>query len=830
MKKSQTQDSRRRLFRKFAVERLESRRVLAQMLAAVPNDSPVELGEQIEVATNYATNPVSETGGVSLRLHYNPALVSFDLGDLSFPDGGPTPQGSPFIGDDASDFDNDPTTTNFVQLSFSADLTFPTELTPLFSAMFTAIDVGTANFNYSFQAAPGETESTSVSVTINEAATPPTQTLVADPVTQTVDVNDTFTISTNYSTIPASQTGGVSLRLHYNPALVSFDLGDLSFPDGGPTPQGAPFIGDDASNFDDDPTTTNFVQLSFSADLTFPTELTPLFSAMFTAIDVGTANFNYSFQAAPGETESTSASVTINESPPLAPTLSIASTDATRDEGDVGNSNFTFTLTRGVNTLSAGTVDFAVTGTGGNSASPGDFAGGAFPSGTISFDAGQATATITVNVAGDTVFEADELFTVTLSNASGGATISTASASGTIRNDDAAPLPEIAISSVNAVQVEGNSAATAFTFTVSRTGSTTGTTTADFVVSGGTVNAADFLGNELPRGTVTFEAGETTKTVTVNISGDSDVEADERFVVMLSNASDGAVIVSATAEGLIQDDDRPQIRTRILTPSRVATLHVIPGDSIPTAIIFQAFQTTSITVVPMGTASVTETIRILDHNLQPISTFTGGVAEAFVVAGTLNAIIFEPQTMGRVYSIRSSAGFDTVGNGGATNLFQPTDTNGDGATTTLDALLVINEMVEEQAGEGEPLSKRGLLLDVNADGNVTALDALIVINHLNRSELPRPTEGESLASVLDAREADLSEMHRSADLIAPEILLSEAEKKTSPSVYSSNVMAAVVDMALSVDEDWKGVSIDYELALISAGLISGNAGEALNMI
>ena len=49
--------------------------------------------------------------------------------------------------------------------------------------------------------------------------------------------------------------------------------------------------------------------------------------------------------------------------------------------------------------------------------------------------AGAATATITVNVAGDTVVELDESFTVTLSSPTG-ATITTAAASSTILNDD----------------------------------------------------------------------------------------------------------------------------------------------------------------------------------------------------------------------------------------------------------------------------------------------------------------------------------------------------------------------------------------------------------
>ena len=59
------------------------------------------------------------------------------------------------------------------------------------------------------------------------------------------------------------------------------------------------------------------------------------------------------------------------------------------------------------------------------------------PSGTVSFAAGQTSQTITVNVAGDTVVEPDQGFTVTLSNPAASTTIGTASAAGSILPDAA---------------------------------------------------------------------------------------------------------------------------------------------------------------------------------------------------------------------------------------------------------------------------------------------------------------------------------------------------------------------------------------------------------
>jgi Ca2+-binding RTX toxin-like protein len=165
---------------------------------------------------------------------------------------------------------------------------------------------------------------------------------------------------------------------------------------------------------------------------------------------------------------------------------------------------------------------------------------------------GETTKTITVNVAGDRAVEPDEGFTVTLSGASG-ATLGTATARGTIVNDDGTTL---SIAATNAVKAEGNSGTTPFTFTVTRAGSTSGTASAKWAVTGSganPANAADF-GGTLPSGTVTVAAGETTQTITINVAGDTLAEPDEVFRVTLSGAT-GATLGTATAKGTITNDD-----------------------------------------------------------------------------------------------------------------------------------------------------------------------------------------------------------------------------------------------------------------------------------
>jgi hypothetical protein len=234
--------------------------------------------------------------------------------------------------------------------------------------------------------------------------------------------------------------------------------------------------------------------------------------------------------------------------------LSIAATNASQSEGDSGSTAFTFTVTRDGSTAGAQTVDYAVTGSGANGANSADFTGGVLPTGTVTFADGDASATITINVSGDSDVEPDEGFTVTLANPSGNAEIISATADGTILNDDV--NIDISLVANQASGLEGDSGSTAFTFQVTRSGFTGVETTVDFAVlaSATGANAADFTGGVLPSGTVSFGVGDTDEIITINVSGDTLAEADEAFTVSLSNANNGE-IVTGTATSTITNDD-----------------------------------------------------------------------------------------------------------------------------------------------------------------------------------------------------------------------------------------------------------------------------------
>ena len=126
-----------------------------------------------------------------------------------------------------------------------------------------------------------------------------------------------------------------------------------------------------------------------------------------------------------------------NDDIPPAPEFAISPSSVGHLEGDSGTTLFQYTVQRSVNTTGAASVDWAVTGSGANPANAADF-GGTFPSGTVNFADGESSKTINILATGDTAVEQDEGFTVTLSNPSAG-TITTATATGVIQNDDSAP-------------------------------------------------------------------------------------------------------------------------------------------------------------------------------------------------------------------------------------------------------------------------------------------------------------------------------------------------------------------------------------------------------
>ena len=126
--------------------------------------------------------------------------------------------------------------------------------------------------------------------------------------------------------------------------------------------------------------------------------------------------------------------------PPPPPAPSVTVLDVSVTEGDRNTLNVTVTLRLSAASSTPVTVAFATQVAGVGSAFA--VAGSDFQSktGTVTFAAGQTTATVTIAIVGDRTAEPTETFNVVLSNATGGATIADGTAVVTILDNDGARL------------------------------------------------------------------------------------------------------------------------------------------------------------------------------------------------------------------------------------------------------------------------------------------------------------------------------------------------------------------------------------------------------
>jgi hypothetical protein len=202
-----------------------------------------------------------------------------------------------------------------------------------------------------------------------------------------------------------------------------------------------------------------------------------------------------------------------------------------------------FTVTKNGTASGTTTVDFATAS--GTATAGSDYT--APTPGTLTFLSGDTTKTVSVQTTDDALTESNETVFLNLTNPTGGATISDNQGVGTIVDNDGPSSISIGNKSVT----EGGN----LSFTVTRSGSTAGAVSVDYATADGTATAgSDYTAGT---GTVTFAAGETTKTITVATIDDSLQESDETVLVNLSNATGGATISGAQGVGTIKDNDTP---------------------------------------------------------------------------------------------------------------------------------------------------------------------------------------------------------------------------------------------------------------------------------
>jgi Ca2+-binding RTX toxin-like protein len=313
--------------------------------------------------------------------------------------------------------------------------------------------------------------------------------------------------------------------------------------------------------------------------------------------------------------------------------LAVAPTSVTED----GTTNLVYTFTRTGSTTSALTVNYGITGT----ATSSDYTGATPGTGkTITFAAGSATATLTINPTADTAIEANETVVLTLATGAGYTIGTSSTVTGNITNDD---FPSINLSPNGQTVVEGLTSPQNLSYTVSLSGSSPQTITVQYSTANGTALAgSDYTATT---GTLTFTPGVTSQTISIPILNDSVNEANETFTLKLTSPTNAILGGTATVTTTITDTLSASTTTTL--PANVENL-TLTGSS-----VINGTGNAGNNILTGNTAN--NTLNGGDGN----DTLNGGTGVDTLIGGLGNDI-YQVDSTTDIITENASAGTDTI--------------------------------------------------------------------------------------------------------------------------------------------------------------------------
>jgi chitinase len=275
-------------------------------------------------------------------------------------------------------------------------------------------------------------------------------------------------------------------------------------------------------------------------------------------------------------------------------------------------------------------------------------------SGTVS-----CTIGILPGVEGKSISAAFELTLNTFSQVTNTATVSSTTTDPRPDNNTST-FPSTARLTIDDARVtEGNAGTTPAVFTVHlQPANATVTATVDYQTFVLTASAGiDFVPTQ---GTLTFRAGETAKTLSVPVIGDTLLEGDETFSVQLSNPVN-AVIERATAVGTIVDDDQAGPPIPFASIDNVRISEGNSGLTLATFTLRLSISSATLSRVRFQTQDVTATA---NSDYLPVNTaiaFQPGETLKTFTIPIIGDVVYEPdETFNVVITGADNATFSTT--------------------------------------------------------------------------------------------------------------------------------------------------------------------------
>jgi FG-GAP-like repeat/RTX calcium-binding nonapeptide repeat (4 copies)/Calx-beta domain len=336
-----------------------------------------------------------------------------------------------------------------------------------------------------------------------------------------------------------------------------------------------------------------------------------------------------------------------------------------------------------------------------------------FSPATLTFNAGTKTLTqnVAVTIKADNLEENAETAVFNFGTITNGSVGKTNQAKLTIAPNDANVIDYEITANTTSI-TEGESGTTRVTFTVTRCGDIDAASSINYAIGGTATNSSDYnniggtSGATAATGTINFAADETSKTITLNVLGDTIVESGETIAVTLSNSTGTGpkpTITTATATTTIKNDDFAGFT---VSPKAISTTETggkaeftIKLNTVPTANVTIGLSSSNTAEGTVSTNSLTFT----PANYNQPQTVTVTAVDDLVVDGDID------------YKIVTAAAVSTDANYNKLNPNDVTVTNSDNESPGI----TVNPTEGLTTAEDGSTAKFAVFLNTKPTANVT---------------------------------------------------------------------------------------------------------------